>query len=179
MGQIRFLSPAKLIIVLLKSKTLESSEVEQVLKTYFGNIDYVSEQLPFDTFTYYYNEEMGNNINATIFSFKELIHPAELSHIKRFTNSIEKEFITSGKRSFNLDPGYIYMAQVFLATTKPREFRAYIGNGIWSEPVYYYSKKNLHPFPTTYPNYKTKQYIDIFMHIRNLYLKDLKNFRGD
>ncbi len=180
MGDLRLLSGAKLIIVVLKSEMLKVMDgVIDILTTKFGEIDYISDQLPFDTFTYYYNEEMGNNINATILSFKELIHPSELSYIKLETNKMEKEFFVHGKRSVNLDPGYFYTAQFVLATTKPREFRAYIGNGIWSEPVYYYSKKSLHPFDTTYPNYKNNSYIEVFMKLRKIYMENLKTFRGD
>jgi hypothetical protein len=179
MGEIRTLAPAKLIIVVLKSQYLNiMSDVLPVLKNVFGEIDYISEELPFDTFTYYYNKEMGNNINATMLSFKDFIHPSELSYIKNKTNDIEYTFSNNGKRIINLDPGYFYTAQFVLATTKPREFRSYVGDGIWMEPVYYYSKKSLHPFETTYPNYKDQKYISIFSEIRKKYIEDLKFFRG-
>jgi hypothetical protein len=180
MGRIRELLPAKLIIVVLKSEELNIiSEIKRKLQGIFGDIDFLSESLPFDAYTYYYNEEMGNNIKATILSFENLIHVSELPYIKRITNSIEMEFSVDGKRKVNLDPGYFYGAQFVLATTKPREFRAYLKLGIWSEPVYFYSNKKLHPFSTTYPNYKSEEYIRIFENLRNFYLDEVKKFRGD
>ncbi len=180
MGRIRDLLPAKLVIVVLKSEELNILfKIKQKLEGIFGEIDFTSESLPFDIYTYYYNKEMGNNIKATIISFKHLIHISELPYIKRITNSLEMDFSVNGKRKVNLDPGYFYGAQFVLATTKPREFRAYLKLGIWSEPVYFYSNKTLHPFSTTYPNYKSAEYIKIFENLRNLYLNDAKKFRGD
>jgi hypothetical protein len=180
MGQIRDLYPAKLVIVVLKSEQLNIiDEVKESLEVYFGNVDFISESLPFDTYTYYYNKEMGNNIKATILSFEDLIHVSELPYIKKLTNSIEMKFSVGKKRIVNLDPGYFYAAQFVLATTKPREFRAYLNLGIWSEPVYFYSNKNLHSFPTTYPNYKDDKYMRIFENLRKIYLENVKTFRGD
>jgi hypothetical protein len=180
MGEVRNLAPAKLIIVVLKSQSINiMDEIILELENLFGKVECIFEELPFDTFTYYYNNEMGNNINATILSFEEFIHPSELSYIKNKTNDIENTFSNNGKRIVNLDPGYFYMAQFVLATTKPREFRSYIGKGIWTEPVYYYSKKSLHPFETTYPNYKDSRYISVFSEIRKKYIESLKFFRGD
>jgi hypothetical protein len=79
-------------------------------------------------------------------------------------------------RIINIDPGYINDAKLVLSSTKDFHHRIYLGKGIFAEITLAYSakEKTFTDFPTTFPDYRTKEYKDILIHIRNLYRAQLK-----
>ncbi|AFK06096.1 MULTISPECIES: DUF4416 family protein [Mesotoga] len=145
-------------------------EIQPVLEKRFGPADYISKALDFDRYTSYYNDEMGYGLRGKLISFKRLIHPQQISLIKRLTNAIEDHFTLEGNRKVNLDPGYIHHAQFVLASTKHWANRVYVGDGIYAEITLMYIDGSLKPLPYTYPNYKDREYIEELMKIRELYL---------
>jgi hypothetical protein len=90
--------------------------VKKKLEDIFSPVDLESDIFNFD-FTTYYNEEMGGPLFRRFVSFKELIEPVRLPDIKLMTNRIEDETACNGKRTVNLDPGYLSAANVIIATT--------------------------------------------------------------
>ncbi|HPB86641.1 MAG TPA: DUF4416 family protein [Thermotogota bacterium] len=150
-----------------------------ILIEQFGEIDYASELLDFGKYTFYYNKEMGNGpIQGRLFSFKELVHPYELPTIKIKTNEIESALQTNGKRSINLDSGYIHHTQFVLASTKHWANRLYLGRGIYAEITLMYVDGAFTPLPYTYPNYCAPEYIEPLTKIREGYLEKRKSLYG-
>ncbi|HNU23779.1 MAG TPA: DUF4416 family protein [Mesotoga sp.] len=145
-------------------------EIQPVLEKEFGPADYISKSLDFDKYTSYYNDEMGFGLKGKLLSFKRLVHPQQLSLIKRITNDIEEKFGLEGKRKVNLDPGYVHHAQFVLASTKHWANRIYIGDGISAEITLIFVNGAFAPLPYTYPNYRDREYIEELMRIRELYL---------
>src|SRR5216683_6442095 len=96
----------KLFVGLIYNEDAPVDECIKRLEAAFGEIDSISEEFPFN-FTSYYEEEMGKELRRKILSFRKLIKRDELVDIKIFTNQIEKNFSTEGKRRINIDPGYI------------------------------------------------------------------------
>ena len=91
--------------------------IERLRQT-FGDTDYVSDSLKFD-FTDYYEPEMGTGLQRRLVSFASLIMPDELPAIKLATNALEDEFAgPDAKRTLNIDPGYIALCHLILATGK-------------------------------------------------------------
>jgi len=161
----------KLIIgMLAKDKKLFDKTEEFFIKK-FGVIDYRSPVLPFD-YTDYYKEEMGYPLQRRFIAFKKLIPPEHLSGIKVATNSLEEKFSLRGKRQINIDPGYISDSKLVLATTKDYYHRIYLGKGIYAEVTLVWKDKTFQSFEWTYPDYKTREYIDILSSIRNSYMKE-------
>ena len=170
MGKIIEPEPVKLIIGLIGKEGL-FKEAEQVLSSRFGLIDYKSKSIDF-IFTDYYKKEMGPELKRKFLSFKDLIQPDELPDIKCYTNKLETEiFSVNHNRLFNIDPGYLTLAKLVLATTKDYQHRIYIGKGIYAEMTLKFKKKSFVSWEWTYPDYATKEYIDIFNEIR-------KKFKG-
>ena len=68
---------------------------------------------------------------------KKQIDPGILAAVKAATNKIEeRKAVTtpnSMKRSINLDPGYITLGKLVLASTKDHAHRIYLGQGIYAE----------------------------------------------
>ncbi|MDD5512405.1 MAG: DUF4416 family protein [Candidatus Omnitrophica bacterium] len=73
------------------------------------------------------------------------------------------------KRSINIDPGYLDMAKLVLATTKDFCHRIYLGSGIFGEVTLVYRKDSFQPWEWTYPDYRSREYIETFNRIREIY----------
>lgn len=172
MGKISEILPVKLICGFISKYEEYSLKVKSVLENEYGKIDFISEALPF-TYTNYYEKEIGTDLLRQFISFENLIMPDTLSKIKIHTNNIESRFLLkeSDKRQINIDPGYITLAKLILATTKDRAHRIYIGEGIYAEITLHYFKKTFQPFDWTYPDYRIPEYINIFNQIRIIYYK--------
>ena len=173
MGQIKEPKPVKLISSLFTTD-LELLEVARnKLSEIFGSPDYESDLLPFDH-TSYYAAEFGKGLMRKIVAFAELVDPGRLAQIKRLTNDMEMGWAKEGQRRINLDPGYVSLAKVVLATTKNHGHRVYLGQGIYGEVTLRYRSKTFRPWEWTYPDYASPPYIAIFNHIRELYLAQLR-----
>lgn len=176
MGKIKKSVAVKLIISMISQKEILFEEAKEKLCQRFGPLDFKSPLLPF-CYTSYYEEEMGKNLKRKIISFQKLIEPALLSKIKIFTNQLEKEFFypQSSNRRLNLDPGYISLSKLVLASTKNYIHRIYIGEGIYAEVTLQYRKKEgFKPWKWTYPDYQSPAYLEIFNHLREIYRKQIK-----
>lgn len=141
----------------------------------FGQVDFVSKSLDFSSFTSYYNKEMGEGLESRIISFEPLIHPYELADAKSFTNSVERELSVSGKRTVNVDAGYVHHSQFVLASTKQWGNRVYLKCGIYAEVTLLFLKGHFRSWEMTYPNYRTAEYIEELEKVRTLYMKKKRN----
>lgn len=118
---------------------------------------------------------MGRDLKRKFISFEKLIPPEKLSKIKIFTNKIEAKLSKNGSRSINIDPGYLNLSKLILASTKDYAHRMYIGNDICAEIALFYQEKSFRPWEWTYPDYKTNEYISLFNRIRETYAQQIKN----
>lgn len=178
MGKIKKPQLVKLIVGMISASEELFTQVEEKLKEKFGKIDFSSQTLPFDI-TDYYCKEMGDNLLRKFISFEELIDPVRLADIKIFTNIIEEEFSVNSKRRINLDPGYISLSKLILATTKDYQHRIYLKDGIYAEVTLRFKFGCFQPWEWTYPDYRMKEYQEIFLCIRKLYVEQKRNLRAD
>jgi len=172
-GKIKEVRPVKLIVGMIagREELFELSQTE--LSSKFGMIDYESEILPF-VHTDYYEKEMGKHLKRRFVSFQKPFDPEKLAEIKLFTNQLEEKFSLEDNRQINLDPGYLSLSKLVLATTKDYSHRIYLREGIYAEVTLYYQDKTFKPYPWTYPDYKTKDYQEVFSQIRQIYLEQLR-----
>lgn len=154
----------KLISGLLSASETLLSGAKQVLERYYGPIDLQSPVIPFN-FTDYYDEEIGKGILRQFISFSKLVRPEYISRIKRQTIRIERKF----RRKVNIDPGYITLDKLVLATTKNATYRIYLGSGIYAQSTLFFQNGSLCPWNWTYPDYKTDMAIEFFNQVRNVY----------
>ena len=162
----------KLIIGLIYRDSRQYLAVKPILLRAFGNIDFESAELPFN-YTDYYKKEFGPNLTRRFISFSRLISPATLAAIKVRTIKIERKKNLQGKRAINIDPGYIDMAKLVLASTKDFCHRIYLDRGIFAEITLVYKKTSFTFWDWTYPDYRTPEYITIFNSIRQTYAQQL------
>lgn len=170
MGKICKHESVKLIIGLIGKESL-FDKVKIKLSRKFGKIDFESKILDF-TYTDYYNREMGTDLKRQFLSFNLLIAPDIIPDIKNYTNDLERKFLSSDKkRLVNIDPGYLSLSKLVLATTKDHQHRIYLGKGIFAEVTLRYRNKTFCSWDWTYPDYCTKEYISIFNHLRECLYK--------
>lgn len=137
----------------------------------FGHISSRSELFDF-THTDYYTEEMGPNLKKIFYVFERPIPLQKLVDVKIYTNRLEAKFSKREKgimrRQVNLDPGYLSLNKVVLASTKDYSHRLYLGKGIYGEVTLFFKNKTFTPFPWTYPDYQTPGYIKFFNSVRKI-----------
>jgi hypothetical protein len=154
-----------------QEQLFETARME--LSRSYGSVDHLSPVWPFD-FTDYYAEEFGQNLLRQFLSFAELIDPAKLPEIKLYTNDLEQRLAEDSRRQINLDPGYIDLSKLVLATTKNHQHRIYLGQGIYGEVTLRFTSKSFRPWDWTYPDYRTDHYASFFNDVRRTYLEQLK-----
>ena len=168
MGKTRKYNPVKLIIGFIYKDEAVFAKAENKLRRKFGGIDFRSPVLDFN-YTDYYEPEMGSGLKRRFISFRRLIRMQDLYRIKLYTNRLESRFLSAKGRLINIDPGYVDLAKLVLASTKDYAHRIYLRKGIFAEITLSYRDNSFSPNDWTYPDYRTPEYIAIFNQIRKLY----------
>ena len=164
--------PVKLVIGLIFSNKAILNKTMPILKKRFGPVDFQSQTLDF-SHTNYYEKEFGKGLKRSFISFGRLIAPDSLARIKNITNSIERKLSKNACRLINIDPGYLDLPKLILASTKDYNHRIYIGKGIFAEITLFYEGDTFKPWQWTYPDYRTDDYIKIFNQIRKIYTQQI------
>ncbi len=145
----------------------------------WGTVSLASE--PFDhSETKYYATEMGEGLKKQFLVIDGSYDPACLADAKLESNRWEAEFATRAQaapsganypeaRPVNIDPGYLTLTKLVLASAKDRAHRIYLRDGIYAEECLYYLK-GWQARPWTYPDYQRADFHAFFEEARN-YLK--------
>jgi hypothetical protein len=168
LGKIRKYNPVRLVIGFVYKDEAIFIKARDKLKNKFGGIDFESTPIDF-SYTDYYEAEMGKNLKRRFISFRRLVRMQDLYRIKLYTNRLEARFTVYSRRSINIDPGYLDLARLVLATTKDYAHRVFLRKGIFAEITLTFRENSFSPNDWTYPDYRSKEYIDIFNQIRQLY----------
>ena len=101
---------------------------------------------------------MGNDLVKQLFAFEQLGPADGLVAAKLRSNAWEDEYRRLSdapeERPINIDPGYVTEAKLVLATTKDRDHRIYLGDGIYAEVTTYYRRGEWQPREWTYADYR-------------------------
>jgi len=142
----------------------------------FGPIDQESDIFPFDH-TEYYKSEMGDNLIRKFISFEEMIPPNKLASTKCKTIEIEKKLAEqqndSYNRKINIDPGYLELGKLVLASTKNYSHRIYLDKGIYAEITLQYEHNKFKFLRWTYPDYYDPIALAFFEQVRNIYKQQI------
>jgi hypothetical protein len=184
LGKTRKYNPVKLIIGFIYKDEVVFTKAKDKLSRKFGKIDFQSPALDFN-YTDYYEPEMGSGLKRRFISFRRLVRMQDLYRIKLYTNRLESHGLPSvwpqghglasdsqshrQSRLINIDPGYVDLAKLVLASTKDYAHRIYLRKGIFAEITLSYRGNSFSPNDWTYPDYRSAEYINIFNQIRELY----------
>ncbi len=143
----------------------------------FGETDLTSDVWPFDA-TDYYETEMGSDLKRWFVSFEALTSPDRIAEIKRTTMDLEARLADDclrppDQRVVNLDPGYVGLSKLVLATTKDHAHRIYIERGIYAEVTLQFTKGRWVAWPWTYPDYAAETYHPFFTEVRQRLVEQL------
>lgn len=172
--------PAKYFVGLLSSDIKLLDSVETDLQAALGVIDGRSEVLAWNV-SKFYEKEMGCGLLRRFVSFGPLISPGDLAMVKLQTQLIEerhrsRDLGASGRR-VNVDPGYLDVAKVVLASTKSAGQRIYLNSGIYGEITLVYADGTFHPLAHTYPDYRWAETLAFLTSLRLAYLEQLRQAR--
>ncbi len=168
----------KLIIAVTFQNEQQLKDVIEYLTGEFGGIDRKTDIFTFDH-TDYYEEEMGNGLFKVFLSFAELVDRGRLAEFKIISNRYEEETALEGKRTVNIDPGYIGEANLILASTKNFNHRVYLGNGIYGDCNMVFEEGEFRALPWTYADYKEEKHRGFFKEAREIYYSQLRSVKGD
>jgi hypothetical protein len=169
--------PVKLFVAMLWARSDSLQRALADLRGCWGEIDFTSEDYPFDA-TDYYEPEMGGDLRRRLVSFFRLAPPDSLGHAKHVCNAIEDRLAGEKGRVVNLDVGYLDHNKIVLASFKGAGQKIYLGNGVWADFVARYRKGRYCPFEWTFPDFRDGRYDQELLKIRQIYLKQLADYRS-
>lgn len=173
MSDIVIQKPVKLVSsIIYKDENLRDL-AEEKLKKLLGPLEVQEKDLIFDK-TDYYDEEFGGPLRRKLICFKKLLPIKKVAEIKIKANRIEDLFKVQGKRTVNIDPGYVTEAKLVLLTTKDYTHRVYVGKNIFAESTLFFKDGEFNSWPWTYPDYASSDLKSYFNEIREIYMQDIK-----
>ncbi len=176
MGEIRNQRPVLLIAAVASRYPVAiDSWTRDIASNAWGPIALESEMFDFNE-THFYTDSMGENLKKKIFAFENLIDPAGIADTKILSNRWELDFARQNdlpeSRPLNVDPGYLTEAKLVLATTKDRDHRIYLRDGIFAEVTLHFTQGSWKNSRWTYPDYQRADYQQFFSQCRD-YLRHI------
>ncbi|MGE3408227.1 MAG: DUF4416 family protein [Pirellulales bacterium] len=123
--------------------------------------------------TDYYQATMGPGIKKQFWAFERLADPGELPAWKAQSNIWEATYAKLGQhqepRPLNLDPGYLTLAKLVLASTKDHAHRIYLGHGMYAEITLNFRHRRWQHHDLTFPDYRRADYQAFFTRCRDYF----------
>lgn len=173
MSRPRGAQPVKLVASLLSARKERIAEALRGLAETCGEPDYIG---PCRTFSYtdYYQDELGSPLFRRFASFERLVAPESLPDVKLRSNELEERLADEGRRTVNIDPGYLSQAHLILATCKGYTHRPWLRDGVYADLTLLYQERRFQPLPWTYPDYAAEEAREMFRTLRERYVLQLK-----
>jgi hypothetical protein len=144
-------------------------------ETRLGTAPVVGPDLPF-TFTAYYETEMGTGLRKRWLVFPIPRPFPELVTWKEWAYSDEQRYAHNQKRLVNVDPGWLGLSHLVLASFKPFSHRLYLGNGVHAEITLIFHRKppRWESLPWTYADYRDPRVQEFLLDVRQRFASQLK-----
>ena len=157
--------PPKVLLIcgMISAKVELFEQAAEAMGPLFGPVELRSDVMPFD-FTHYYDRQMGSPLWRQFVSFARPITGDALADAKRATNELEEQFARrvqdpdAPPRPINLDPGYVDLSKLVLASCKDFSHRIYLGGGVFGEITLMYHKDRWDALSWTFPDYASGRY---------------------
>lgn len=163
MGEIRTVEPVIRICAVISRDRAAHRWARDRLSEAWGNVAIETPAFPFVA-SRFYEPTMGTDLIKVLLAFAPVAEPAELADWKHQTNAWEREFatqfLTDLPRPLNLDPGYVTQAKLVLATTKDRDHRIYLRDGMFAEVTLSLTGGHWVSHRWTYPDYQSEDVIE-------------------
>ena len=176
MGTLGEPQPVKLVMGVIYRDEAALDQVESRLAGEVGEVDARSAPFDFDV-TDYYEDEMGSGLKRVFLSFKNLIDPGDIVDIKLAAVRLEEDMCREGKRTVNLDPGYMDFNKLILVSAKFLAQKIYLAKGVYADPTIYYDK-GWKDYDWAFPDFRSGRYSDFFDKVRRLYKAKIREIQG-
>lgn len=177
MASIKSTPPALFLVAVFSSDVRAINWAKAQIESCWGTVALVSSVFQHAE-TGYYQAEMGSPIVKQFLVVDGLYDPAGLADRKVESNHWEQQLALAGEfpiaRPVNIDPGYLMLSKLILASTKDRAHRIYLRDGIYAEECLYYVG-GWQSRPWTYPDYQRADYQQFFTQVRELLKKSIAN----
>ena len=90
---------------------------------------------------------------------------------------LEQLFSRNGKRTCNLDAGYLDSDKLVLGSFKGASTKLYLGRGVFADMILQYAKGAFNPMPWAFENFKDGRYDKDLLAVREKYKAELKRCR--
>ncbi|MDO4571182.1 MAG: DUF4416 family protein [Planctomycetia bacterium] len=170
--------PSVLPIVAIFSRHEDAFErIKPPLELLWGKVALESDLFPFEQ-TNYYEASMGASLKKQLLAFLPLIDPVRLAEMKIQSNALEEDVARNGNfadsRPINIDPGYVDLGKLVLASSKDFAHRIYLQQGIFAEITLFYSKGAWRDHPWTFPDYRESTYHSFLNQCREIVFRERK-----
>lgn len=177
MTSVRSVEPViRFCAVISRHDDLRQQAIEQLANAW-GPVVTQSPDLDFKAGGFY-APTMGVDLKKTLVALQGFVDPAGLADWKVQTNKLESEIASATShpepRPLNLDPGYMSQAKLVLATTKDRDHRIYLRDGMFAEVTLTYVGKIWQHHRWSYPSYRTDPVAAFANECRNRLRKHLR-----
>jgi hypothetical protein len=143
--------------------------LERVMDS-FGPVAQRSEVFEFRQ-TRYYENSMGPGLRKVFWTFQRLVDPGCLPELKLRANAWERQYAALARhpepRPLNLDPGYLCLGKLILASTKDFAHRIYLDKGIYAETTLFYRHGRWEHHQWTFPDYRRADFQQFFSQARD------------
>jgi len=160
--------PAYFFASIIYQKEEKLKEAIDILSQKEWKISKKTEEMDFHHTDYYY-EEMGKPLKRVFVFFEPPAEREKIVELKHLSYSIEKQLSHDGRRSVNIDPGYLTLENIVLSTFKNYSHRIYLGKGVFAEITLIYRNGSYESLPWSYPDYGSHEIIKIFNREREEY----------
>ena len=130
------------------------------------------------TETGFYTKSMGIDLKKKLVAFEGLVDPEQVAANKVLSNLWEVEYNQASEfpedRPLNIDPGYVTEAKLVLATTKDRDHRIYLQQGIYAEITLHFQSGQWQKSRWTYPDYQRDDFQDFLTKCREFLRERLR-----
>jgi hypothetical protein len=150
--------------------------LERELIRAFGEIALTSDPFAFDT-SPYYREEMGEELQRYWYGFRKLWRPERLASYRTATGTLEVAFGKKGRRQVNLDPGYLDLGKLVLASLKEAPDKIYVGECVWAHICLRYDSGSFFAPEHSFPDFQDGRFDRFMLRARTLYKSLLRGER--
>ena len=167
----------KVVAAVLASPVADWVKLREMMTALWGPIDFEGPDRPFAV-TDYYVREMGDGLYRRLASFADLVASDSLVDLKLQANEIEAALSKDGRRTVNVDVGYLDVHKLVLASGKFDGPKIHLGRGVYADLVCRYAAGAFHPYEWTFPDFQLRIYDADLLEMRRSYKQRLRAEKG-
>jgi hypothetical protein len=165
------------LVSILSRDGARSRNAMDELESSFGRIVLSSRPYPFDM-SGYYEQEMGEGLERIWLAFETLAPPERIVEWKTLCAGMEDRLRDGRGRTVYLDPGYMDLGKLVLASFKEAPDKVYMGRGVWAHTCLRYGSGGFRAPGHSFPDFKDGRFDEYMMQVRDAYKHMLRSIRG-